>query len=329
MNAGAERVGNRPTDTVVQRAIDDFIAHCRAERGLSSNTVDAYRRDLASWIRFCAGRGVDALAPGTDDLTAYLASLRTEGRGAGRRPYAAATVARKLVAVRALLRFLLREGSLSSDPTVAVGTPKRPRSLPKALSVDDVETLLEAPGRDLLGRRDRAILEVLYAAGIRISELVGLDVDDLDLEDGTVWVRRGKGAKDRRVPIGASARAAVDAYLVGSRPQLVGRARPPGPGGALWLNARGGRLTRQACWNLLKAHAARAGIDRRVSPHTLRHSFATHLLEGGADVRVVQELLGHSSLATTQLYTLVSDGHLQEVYLSAHPRARTQVRRSH
>jgi integrase/recombinase XerD len=301
--------------------IDDFLAHCRSERGLASNTVEAYRRDLRAWARFCTERGVDMGSAEPHDVTAYLESLR-EGRAPTTRPQSPATVARKLVAVRALYRFLVSEGIVRGDPTLAIGAPRRPRSLPKAISVHDVARLLGAPTNDLLGRRDRALLEVLYGAGIRISELVALDVDDVDLEQGMVWVRGGKGGKDRRVPLGRVACETVASYLVASRPELAGRARTRTAHGALWLNARGGRLTRQACWKALRAHAARAGLGGKVSPHTLRHSFATHLLEGGADVRVVQELLGHASLATTQVYTMVSDGHLREVYHSAHPRAR-------
>ena len=203
-----------------------------------------------------------------------------------------------------------------------MGTPRRPRSLPKAIRVDEVARLLEAPDTGLLGRRDRAVLEILYGAGLRISELVSLDVDDVDLEARTVWVRGGKGGRDRRVPLGRAACEALDAYLVGSRPELASRAPARGSLGALVLNSRGGRLTRQACWKLIRSYAERIGLASRVSPHTLRHSFATHLVEGGADIRVVQELLGHASLTTTQVYTFVGEARLRQVYLAAHPRAR-------
>ena len=302
--------------------VDDFLAHCRSERGLARNTVEAYRRDLRAWARFCAEEDIDLGAARPEHVTRYLERLREGGSRTTMRPQSPATVARKLVAVRAFYRFLVLEGILRGDPTLAIGVPRRPRSLPKAISLHDVTLLLGAPANDLLGRRDRALLEVLYGSGIRISELVALDVDDVDLEERTVWVRSGKGGKDRRVPLGKLACEAVASYLVSSRPELAGRGRGGTTHGALWLNARGGRLTRQACWKALRAHAARAGLGGKVSPHTLRHSFATHLLEGGADVRVVQELLGHASLATTQVYTMVSDGHLREVYRSAHPRAR-------
>ena len=232
---------------------------------------------------------------------------------------APSSVARTLVSVRAFYRFLVREGALEADPTARVGSPSRPRSIPKAISLEQVERLIETPPRDLLGRRDTAMLEVLYGAGLRISELTALDVDDVDLEEGVVLVRSGKGGKGRMVPLGGAARKALDDYLVQTRPELLRRGRG---GAALFLNSRGARLGRQGSWKVLKQHARTAGLDRVVSPHTLRHSFATHMLDAGADIRVVQELLGHSSLATTQVYTLVSDRHLHEVYVTSHPRAR-------
>ncbi|TMK59807.1 MAG: tyrosine recombinase, partial [Actinobacteria bacterium] len=206
----------------------------------------------------------------------------------------------------------------AQDPTIEVVRPRVPRPLPHPLGLDEVGRLIEAPDRSTsTGLRDRAILEVLYGAGLRVSELTGLDVDDLDVEGGFVRVV-GKGGKEREVPIGRHAQHAVGTYLSRARPSLVGQ----GTRGALFLNTRGGRLSRQACAKLLAVYATRAGIERRVSPHDLRHSFATHLLEGGADVRVVQELLGHASVATTQIYTLVTKEHLREVYYTAHPRAR-------
>ncbi|HEY7874164.1 MAG TPA: tyrosine recombinase, partial [Actinomycetota bacterium] len=255
-----------------------------------------------------------------DDVTEFLERLRAgkEPVGAPLRP---STVARMLVSLRSLYKYLAREGRIERDPTVKVGSPKRPRSLPKAIAVDEVERLIASPSPEGLGRRDRAILETLYGAGLRISELVDLDVDDVDLDERSVLVRSGKGRKSRRVPVGRAAAGALGEYLTSTRPGLVARSRS-GAGGALFLNARGTRLSRQGCWKILKGHAATAGLAERVSPHTLRHSFATHMLEGGADIRVVQELLGHASLATTQVYTLVGEGRLREVYLAAHPRAR-------
>ena len=300
--------------------VDDFVSHLEFERGLSRNSVAAYRRDISKWVAFCAGAGVDVRDVRHDHVTDFLDRLR-KGRPPASAPMAPSSVARTLVSVRSFYRYLVRETGLAGDPTERVGSPSRPRPIPKAISIDQVERLIQAPAADLLGRRDVAMLEVLYGAGLRISELVDLDVDDVDLEAGTVLVRSGKGGKGRMVPLGRAARRAVGDYLVQTRPELLRRA-VRGDAAALFLNARGRRLGRQGCWKVLKRHAGVAGLDRLVSPHTLRHSFATHMLDAGADIRVVQELLGHSSLATTQVYTLVSDRRLQEVYVSAHPRAR-------
>lgn len=308
-------------DGRLQGWIDEFIAHARFERGLAQNTVDAYRRDLAVWQSFCLVRSIDPTHPRSQDLTEYLERLRY-GRPPALKPYHASSVARMLTSVRSLYRWAVREGYLDTDPTAKVGAPKRPRNLPKAVRVDEVERLIELPDGSILGRRDRAMLETLYGAGLRISELVGLDVDDIDLDGGTILVRTGKGGKARGVPIGRAARAAIRGYVSVSRRELATRARQT-PRGALFLNARGGRLSRQGCWKILKGYARVAGLEDRVSPHTLRHSFATHMLDAGADVRVVQELLGHASLSTTQVYTLVSDRRLREVYLASHPRARS------
>jgi integrase/recombinase XerD len=305
----------------LDRWIDEFISFARSERGLASNTVDAYRRDLARWRAFCVLAEVDGSAPEPQSFTDYLERARS-GLPPFEASLAASSVARMMVSVRSLYRFLVREGELESDPTVVVGIPRRPLSLPKAVSLDTVVALLDTPGTDLLGRRDRAILETLYGTGLRISELVALDVDDIDLDRRSVLVRSGKGAKDRVVPIGRPAAEHVDAYATTVRPALAARSQRGSARGALWLNARGGRLTRQGCWKIMKAHAGTAGLSETISPHTLRHSFATHLLDAGADVRVVQELLGHASLTTTQVYTLVSDQHLRTVYLESHPRAR-------
>ena len=309
-------------ERVLQGWIAEFLSHARAERGLSGNTLDAYRRDLELWRRFCSDRHVDPAAARAEDVTTYLQRLRA-GKPPASKPLAASSVARILVSLRSLYRFLVGEGHVTGDPTVAVGAPARPRSLPKAIGVRETERLLEQPRDDLLGRRDRAILETLYGAGVRISELVALDVDDVDVDEGSVLVRAGKGGKDRRVPLGRAARTALGAYLTVSRPTLLERAAPSGARGALFLNARGGRLTRQGCWKILKGYASAAGLGDRVSPHTLRHSFATHMLEAGADIRAVQELLGHASLVTTQVYTLVTTRRLREVYLASHPRAKS------
>lgn len=300
--------------------ISEFIGFIRSERGLASNTIESYRRDLRAWRTFCIARNLDPAKAEARDVTAFLGALRT-GAAPATRPFAPSSVARMMVALRSFHRFLVREGYLPADPTAKVGAAKQPRSIPKPISLEDVTRFLEQPGDDPLGKRDRAMLETLYGAGLRISELVGLDVDDVDLEGGDLLVRSGKGSKDRRVPIGRHARAALAAYLTSVRPELV-RRNSRGISGALFLNARGGRLTRQGCWKLLKRYAYQAELGEKVSPHTLRHSFATHMLDAGADIRVVQELLGHASLATTQVYTLVSDRRLREVYLASHPRAR-------
>jgi integrase/recombinase XerD len=296
-----------------------YLDHLAVERGLSQHTLAAYRRDLMRYARFLHGRGIDA--PTDVDPAAvrsFLASVSASTHGEDGRPYAATSVARILSSVRSFHRFLLREGVTAHDPARDVSQPKRPRRLPRPLPVDDVARLLETPDpSSAAGGRDRAILELLYGSGLRISELVGLDVDDVDLEAGTVRVL-GKGAKERVVPLGRYARDAVAAYLTRWRPELATTASR----GALFLNLRGGRITRQSCSRSLAGYVRTAGIERPVSLHTLRHSFATHLLEGGADVRVVQELLGHASVATTQIYTLVTEEHLREVYYTSHPRAR-------
>lgn len=307
----------------LDRWIDEFVSYIRSEKGLAENTVAAYRRDLVLWARFCAATGVDPARVSSAEMTAFLTRVRA-GKAPASRPLSPSSVARLVVSVRALYRFLVREGKARHDPTAGLGTPKQPRSLPKAIPLEDVERLLESPPDDLLGRRDRALLEVLYGCGLRISELAALDVDDVDLEGATVLVRAGKGSKARQVPIGRAGAAAVATYLASTRPALVARSKRAAPTdrAALFVNARGGRLSRQGCWKILKRHAGTADLADEVSPHTLRHSFATHMLDAGADIRAVQELLGHASLSTTQIYTLVSDTKLREVYLTSHPRAR-------
>lgn len=313
---------NDPARDQAGRVVDEFISHLSSERGLSPNTISAYRHDLGLLQTYCSSRRIDVAAIQPSDLTDFLDRLRS-GASPASRPLSPSSVGRLLVSVRSLYRFMAREGYAEADPTAKVGSPARPRSIPKAIRLDQVEALLELPSRDsLLGRRDSAILEVLYGAGLRISELVALDVDDVDLDEGAVLVRAGKGSKARRVPLGRTAREAVSAYVTQTRPLLARRSRGPTSRGALFLNSRGGRLGRQGCWKILKQYAAAARLGGVVSPHTLRHSFATHMLEAGADIRVVQELLGHASLATTQVYTLVSDSRLRETYLAAHPRAR-------
>jgi integrase/recombinase XerD len=271
----------------------------------------------------------------TADVAGFLAGLR-EG-DAEHPPLQASSAGRAVVAVRGLHAFALAEGLTEADPAAAVRPPAAPRRLPKAISIPDVERLLDAAAAGTAALRDRALLELLYGTGARISEAVGLDVDDLELSSGqaaaagdpggsptlasSATIRlSGKGGKERLVPVGRFAREAIDAYLVRARPALAAASGRGQPSPALFLNARGGRLTRQGAWMALRAAAGRAGLDE-VSPHVLRHSFATHLLDGGADVRVVQELLGHASVTTTQVYTLITVDKLREVYASAHPRA--------
>ena len=311
----------------LQRAVRTYLDHLVVERGLADNTLQSYRRDLRRYAGWLGQRGVGELAAVREaDVTDFLMALR-EG-DAEHPPLGAGSAARTVVAVRGFHRFAVREGLATVDPSSAVRPPAPAKRLPKALPLSDIERILEAAGAPgtALALRDRALLEVLYGTGARISEAVGLDVDDLDLdlspegdgaEPGSVLLR-GKGGKQRIVPVGSYARDAVAAYLVRGRPALsaTGRGVP-----ALFLNARGGRLSRQSAWTVLDKAAERAGLTVEVSPHTLRHSFATHLLDGGADVRVVQELLGHASVTTTQVYTLVTVDKLREVYATAHPRA--------
>ena len=294
---------------------DRYLDYLAVERGLSPHSLAAYRRDLRLYGKFLASAGIaNPLDSAPADLAAFVAWIR-EQRTSKDRPYAPSTVARTLVAVRGLHKFLVREGMTAEDPSTEVTGPRPRRPLPKALTMPQTEALLAAPvGDEPVALRDRALLEVLYAAGLRISELVDLDIDDIDLSARTVRCI-GKGDKERIVPMGRVAQKAVEAWLVRGRTAL----RPTSP--ALLVNRRGGRLTRQGGWKILKKHAEAAGLGDAVSPHTLRHSFATHLLDNGADVRVVQELLGHASVNTTQVYTLVSRTRLRAVYEQAHPRA--------
>jgi integrase/recombinase XerD len=299
-------------------AVRGYLDHLAVERGLAANTLASYRRDLSRYLDFLASRGCADLSDvRPPDVAAFLVALR-EGEE-DHPPLGAGSAARAVVAVRGFHRFVRREGLTADDPAEQVKPPTPPRRLPKAISVDDVERLLHAAGSGdtALSLRDRALLELLYGTGARISEAVGLDVDELDLDGGTVKLS-GKGGKQRVVPVGSYARQAVSAYLTRARPALAaaGRGTP-----AVFLNARGGRLSRQSAWTVLRTCAEKAGLRVDVSPHVLRHSFATHLLDGGADVRVVQELLGHASVATTQVYTLVTVDRLREVYAAAHPRA--------
>lgn len=307
----------------LERELATYLAHVTVERGLSRNTVAAYRRDLGRYVAFLDAQDVASLADAEPTHVETFAQAVSSGDD-GRTALAPASAARTVVAVRGWHRFAVAEGWTIDDAAIDVKPRTTPARLPKALSTDEVEKLLEAAGvgEGLGPLRDKALLEVMYASGARVSEAIGLDVDDISLESGSEAVLlRGKGRKERIVPMGHYAADAVNAYLVRARPVLAagGKGIP-----ALFLNTRGGRLSRQSGWTIIKAAAERAGIEH-VSPHTLRHSFATHLLRGGADIRVVQELLGHASVTTTQVYTLVTRDALREVYQTAHPRARSSV----
>ncbi len=293
--------------------LERYLRHLTIERGLSSNSVSAYRRDLTKYLEFLVLDNRDELKSSAQDIEDFAQSLMQRGLIASSR-------ARALAAVRGFHKFLVLEDIRNDDPTKKVRPPKLPMRLPKALSVNQVGELLRASGPepgsdsvDLIRIRNRAILELLYSTGARVSEIAALDLDEVD-SSGFVRVR-GKGSKERLVPVGSYAAKSLDEYLVRVRPTLVSGSTP-----ALFLNQRGGRLSRQSIWEILSKVGEQCNID--VSPHTLRHCFATHLIEGGADVRVVQELLGHASVATTQIYTKITIDTLREIYQSAHPRAR-------
>ncbi len=291
-------------------ALDSFLVYLSAERGLATNTLSSYGRDLRDFARFLASLGVTVEAAGPSHVTAYLVEMQRRGRSP-------ATVARRLAALRSFYHFLAAEGMAEADPTLDVETPRLPRRLPRVLSVREVERLLGMADEGTpAGLRDRAMLELLYASGLRVSELIGLDVAHVNLAVGYLRCL-GKGGKERIVPVGTPARQALLAYLERGRPGLIrGRAT-----GALFVNRSGRRLTRQGFWKIIKKYARRARLERPVTPHTLRHSFATHLIENGADLRSVQEMLGHADIATTQIYTHLHPAHLKEVYARSHPRA--------
>lgn len=325
--------GARSPRSPIARAVDGWLDHLRVERGRSEHTLKAYRRDTGRYLDHLDGLGVTRPEDVREEhITGFLAHLRAGDEE--HPPLAATSAARAVVAVRGLHRFLAIEGDNPADPAQEVAPPTPPRKLPTVLSVTDVERLLQAAsvGDTPAALRDRALLELLYGSGARVSEAIALDLDDLELgrddadeleahgdAGGGVVRLFGKGSKERIVPLGRYAREALDAWVVRGRPDLA-RAGTGTP--AVFVNARGGRLSRQSAWNAIKAAAARADLRGEISPHTLRHSFATHLLDGGADVRIVQELLGHASVTTTQIYTHVSTQHLREVYAQAHPRAR-------
>lgn len=295
----------------LKSAMAEYLVSVRAERGLSANTSSAYRRDLEQYRIHMEAVGIVSIEDiEGDDVSAYVTSLSERG-------LAASTIARKVAAVRGLHRFLVAEDMAAADPTALVASPKRKSGIPKALTVEEVERLIDAAGGDsAVAARDTALLEFMYASGARVAETVGLDVLDLDLDESTALVT-GKGSKQRLVPLGKPAVGALRRYL-GRRLELKGDRPDPG---AVFLSTRGTRLTRQSVWQMVRKYAVKAGIDvSKVSPHVLRHSVATHMVEGGADLRTVQEILGHASISTTQVYTRVSPRHLYEVYVEAHPR---------
>lgn len=301
----------------------DFLAYLEFERGLSRNTLEAYRSDLLQFGRFLGERGGDALTASGADVSDFLTDLargdtaQAGTGGNGRAPASAATLHRKAACLRSFYRHLRRENLLDTDPTAALSSPRRGKRLPEVLTRSEVQALLASPkGTDPAALRDRALLEVMYACGLRASEVIGLDVSDVDLEEGLLRAR-GKGSKERVVPVGRAAVGAMRAYLAHGRPALV----KTSPERALFVNFRGQALTRQGLYKIVRRHATTVGLAERMSPHTLRHTFATHLLSGGCDLRSVQEMLGHADVATTQLYTHLSPDHLKDVYFRAHPRA--------
>jgi len=294
----------------------DFLAYLEFERGLSRNTLEAYRSDLMQFGAFLRKTDADALTARHGDLADFVSDLAAGGED--RPAVSPATLQRKVACLRSFYRHLRRQDLITDDPTVYLRAPKQSRRLPQVLSRDEVGRLLEAPrGTEPPALRDRALLELMYACGLRASEAIGLELGDVDLDTGILRAR-GKGSKERLVPIGSTASRAVVAYLGRGRPRLAGDRMEA----ALFLNHRGGRLTRQGLYKIVQRHARTAGLDGKMSPHTLRHTFATHLLAGGCDLRSLQEMLGHADIATTQVYTHLSAERLKDVYFDAHPRAK-------
>lgn len=295
----------------MEEYVQAYIDYLSAEKGLAINTLDSYGRDLKQFSLYLRdGPKIGFEGASRTTVVAYLLHLQKQGR-------TTATIARRLAALKSFYQFLVHERILSRDPTADLESPKQKKKLPRVLTVREVEILLNQPRAvSAAGRRDKAMLELLYAAGIRVSELVSLDVDDVNLTIGYVRCL-GKGNKERIVPIGSMAIKAISAYLEKGRGQLLKDVDEP----ALFLNHQGGRLTRQGFWKIIKRYAREAGINKPITPHTMRHSFATHLLENGADLRSVQELLGHADISTTQIYTHITRGHLKDVYARTHPRA--------
>ena len=312
---GSTRQLLRPSAELARLTLD-FLAYLELERGLSRNTLGAYRSDLLQFGEFLDRRNLGVIEAGHGDLAAFLSELAT-GEG-GRPAVAAATLQRKAACLRSFYRHLRREGLIEHDPTADLRGPRKTGRLPRVLSREEVALLLSQPwGTEPLALRDRALLEVMYACGLRASEAIGLQASDVDLDEGMLRAR-GKGSKERLVPIGRQAVAALRAYEQRGRPALVGHRVQT----QLFVNHRGGALTRQGLYKIVQGHARGAGLEQKMSPHTLRHSFATHLLAGGCDLRSLQEMLGHADLATTQVYTHLSADRLKDVYFRAHPRAK-------
>jgi integrase/recombinase XerD len=300
----------RLTDLVL-----DFLGYLELERGLSRNTLEAYRSDLQQYGAFLNRQGIDALTVTACQLAAFVTEL-AQGDG-GRRPVAPATLQRKTACLRSFYRHLRREQIIDHDPTAELRTPRTGARLPKVLTRDEVAQLLSQPrGDSTAALRDRALLETMYACGLRASEAITLELSDVDLEAGVLRAR-GKGSKERLVPVGSQAVRSIEAYLARARPRLVGIRDEP----HLFVNLRGGALSRQGLYKIVQRHARSAGLAQRMSPHTLRHSFATHLLAGGCDLRSLQEMLGHADIGTTQIYTHLTAERLRDVYFDAHPRA--------
>jgi integrase/recombinase XerD len=294
----------------------DFLSYLELERGLSRNTLNAYRTDLLQYGEYLSAHHLDALRARPAEVGEFLAELATGGPE--KPPVSSATIHRKAACLRSFYKHLRRDELIGDDPTASLAAPRRSKKLPHVLNQQEVKRLLEAPrGSEPTALRDRAILEVMYACGLRASEVIGLEMTDIDMEEGFVKAR-GKGSKERMVPLGKHAILAIRAYIRGGRQELLhGREEP-----RLFLNFRGGPLTRQGLYKIVQRHAREVGLDGKMSPHTLRHSFATHLLSNGCDLRAVQEMLGHADIATTQMYTHLSGDRLKEVYYEAHPRAK-------
>jgi integrase/recombinase XerD len=293
----------------------DFLAYLELERGLARNTLNAYRTDLLQYGEYLSAHQVDAIKARPADIADFLAELAT---GSAERPAcSSSTIHRKAACLRSFYKHLRRDELIGDDPTAALSAPRRSKKLPQVLNYAEVQKLLAAPrGSEPTALRDRALLEVMYACGLRASETIGLELGDVDMREGFLRAR-GKGSKERLVPLGRQAILAINAYLRSGRPKLVGERHEA----KMFVNFRGGPLTRQGLYKIVQRHAHDAGLTGRMSPHTLRHSFATHLLQNGCDLRAVQEMLGHADISTTQMYTHLSGEHLKEVYFSAHPRA--------